>query len=311
MENVKVYCIIVTYNAMKWVDKCLGSLRNSSLKLYPVIIDNCSNDETVEYIKENYPEAYLIANSDNRGFGQANNQGIEYAYKSGGTHFFLLNQDAWVHTDTASRLVEVQDKYGIAIASPIHLNGAGNLLDFNYFSYSVLNNSNIDYVSDLILSNLRDYYAVSKINAAAWMLTKRIIERVGGFDPIFFHYGEDNNYCQRVIYNKEIVAFVTGAFIHHDRERKGNFNVFKKNAVIAKLLNEYADINKNIGRITKTRVKIHLANFKLAVSLLLKLKLSDFNGLLTSYITFIRKFSRIRYSRRINKVHSHNWLKLD
>ncbi|WP_159730218.1 glycosyltransferase family 2 protein [Sphingobacterium sp. 18053] len=311
MENVKVYCIIVTYNAMKWVDKCLGSLRNSSLKLYPVIIDNCSNDETVRYIKENYPDAYLIANSDNRGFGQANNQGIEYAYKNGGTHFFLLNQDAWVHTNTVSRLVEVQDKYGIAIASPIHLNGPGNLLDFNYFSYSVLNTSNIDYVSDLILNNLKDYYSVPKINAAAWMLTKEIIERVGGFDPIFFHYGEDNNYCQRVIYNKEIVAFVTGAFIHHDRERKGNVSVFKKNAVTAKLLNEYVDINKNIGSLTKTRLKMHLSNFKLAVFLLLKLKLSDFAGLFTSYVTFIRKFSKIRYSRKINKDRSHNWLKLD
>lgn len=310
MENIKVYCVIVTYNAMKWVDKCLGSLRDSSLKVFPVIIDNHSNDETVRYIKENYPEAYIIANIDNKGFGQANNQGIEYSYKNGGTHFFLLNQDAWVHPDTVRRLVEVQDKYNIGIASPIHLNGAGNLLDFNYFSYSVLNNSNIDYVSDLILGSLKDYYAVPKINAAAWMLSKKIIECVGGFDPIFFHYGEDNNYCQRVIYNNERVAFVTDAFIHHDRDRKGNVKVFKKNAVIAKLLNEYADINKSVGSINKTRLKIHLSNFKVGISLLLKLNFSDFTSLFTSYITFFRKFSKIRYSRRTNKVKSHNWLKL-
>ena len=86
MEKLNVYCIIVTYNAMKWLDKCLGSLRESTIPIHPVIIDN-SSDETVEYISTNYPEVHIIINDINRGFGQANNQGIEYAYKQGATHF--------------------------------------------------------------------------------------------------------------------------------------------------------------------------------------------------------------------------------
>lgn len=310
MESIKVYCVIVTFNAMKWVDKCLGSLGTSSLKVYPVIIDNCSSDETVNYIKENYPEAHLIINNENKGFGQANNQGIEYAYKQGASHFFLLNQDAWVYEDTIARLVNVQDIYNLGIASPIHLNGQGNLLDYNYFSYTVLSEANIEYVSDLILNNLKPFYTISKVNAAAWMLSRNTIERVGGFDPIFFHYGEDGNYCQRIKFHKEKIGFVTEAFIHHDRDKKGNFKVFKKNAIVAMLLNEYADVNKSIWRIDKIRFKMHMANVKLGISLLLKLKVKDFASLFNSYVTFIEKLQKASNHMELNKTVHHNWLDL-
>ncbi|HHX70994.1 MAG TPA: glycosyltransferase family 2 protein, partial [Gallicola sp.] len=45
---------------MKWLDKCLGSLRESTIPIHPVIIDNSSSDETVEYISTNYPEVHII-----------------------------------------------------------------------------------------------------------------------------------------------------------------------------------------------------------------------------------------------------------
>ena len=185
MNDVRVYCIIVTYNAMKWIDKCLASLRTSSIKVLPVIIDNCSTDESVDYITTNYPEAHLILNKKNKGFGQANNQGIEYAYKQGATHFFLLNQDVWVNRDTIKNIIEVQNKYNLAIASPIHFNGKGNLLDRNYFVYTVMNTQNIEFVSDLILKSLKPYYLATRINAAAWMLPRKTIIEIGGFDPLF------------------------------------------------------------------------------------------------------------------------------
>lgn len=311
MANLNVYCIIVTYNAMKWIDKCLGSLRNSSVKVYPVIIDNCSQDQTVSYIRQNYPDVHLIINDVNRGFGQANNQGIEYAYKQEATHFFLLNQDAWVYEDTIIGLIEAQDNHDISICSPIHLNGRGDMLDYNYFMYCVMVDSNIEYVSDLIINTLKPYYTVSKINAAAWMLSRKTVETVGGFDPIFFHYGEDGNYCQRIKYHQGNVAFVTGSFIHHDREIKGNIKVFKKNATISMLLNQYSDINKSVWSLDKTRLRLHLLNLKIALSFLLKLKLKDFGNLCNSYAVFLAKFPKMRNNMKSNKTMGPNWLNLD
>lgn len=311
MAHVNVYCIIVTYNAMKWVDKCLESLRQSDVKVYPVIIDNCSVDDTVSYIENNYPEVHLITNDKNKGFGQANNQGIEYAYKEGATHFFLLNQDAWVHKDTITKLIDVQDKHELAIASPIHLNGRGDLLDYNYFVYSVINDYNLNFVSDLILNSLKPYYCVAKINAAAWMISKKTIETVGGFDPIFFHYGEDGNYCQRVQHHGGKIAFVTGSYIHHDREKKGNVKVFKKNSTSSSLLNQYSQVNKSAWKLDKVRLKMHVLNLKTAFLFLIRLRFVEFLYICNGYFTFINKFPRLLKNRRSNVKAGPNWLNID
>ncbi|MDD2494357.1 MAG: glycosyltransferase family 2 protein [Tissierellia bacterium] len=311
MGKTKVYCIIVTYNAMKWVDKCLGSLRESTIPIHPVIIDNSSSDETVEYISTNYPEVYLTANNKNMGFGQANNQGIEYAYKQGATHFFLLNQDAWINSNTVQNLLNVQDKYNFAITSPIHLNGKGNSLDRNYFAYTVLNTQNIEFVSDLILKSLKPYYLATRINAAAWMLPRKTIIEIGGFDPVFFHYGEDNNYCQRVKYHKGKIAFVSESFVYHDRELKGNVKVYNKNSTISSLLTQYADVRYNLLQINKLRFKFHVLNVLVAVKYLLKFKFKELGYILNGYVVFISKIPMISRSLKENRKIAPNWLNLD
>jgi len=174
MEKIKVYCIIVTYNAMRWVDKCLGSLRESSVPVNTVIIDNCSKDETVSYIERNYPEVHVISNKNNMGFGQANNQGIEWAYKNEATHFFLLNQDAWVQSETIETIVEKQEKYQLGIVSPVHLNGKGDEVDFNFNAYVTADKQfNGFFFRDAILGQFREYYIVPRINAAAWMISRK------------------------------------------------------------------------------------------------------------------------------------------
>lgn len=311
MVYLKIYSIVVTYNAMKWIDKCLESLRSSSVKIYPVIIDNNSKDETVTYIKHHYPEVYLIQNNNNKGFGQANNQGIEYAYKQGATHFFLLNQDAFVQENTIERLINIQDKYNLDLVSPIHLNGNGDLLDYNYFSQTVLIENNIEYISDLILNRTKPYYTVFKINAAAWMLSRKTIEKIGGFDPIYFHYGEDGNYCQRIKYHNGEIAFVPGTYIHHDRIRQGNMEVYKKNATLMMLLFLYSDINHSVWRIDKNRIKLHLSNCMLELSFLLRLNFKEFANLGISYIKFIVRFPKMLHHMKSNKQIGPNWLNLD
>ena len=71
---MKIFSIIVTYNGMRWYDRCLGSLRNSELPVETIVIDNASSDDSVNYIKANFPEVHLIESNENLGFAKANNQ---------------------------------------------------------------------------------------------------------------------------------------------------------------------------------------------------------------------------------------------
>ena len=60
MEKVNLYVIIATYKGRQWYDRCFTSLRESTIPVQTIVVDNASYDGTVEYIRENYPEIHLI-----------------------------------------------------------------------------------------------------------------------------------------------------------------------------------------------------------------------------------------------------------
>ena len=99
-----ILTIVVTYNAMQWVDRCLSSIRNSSLNSDALVIDNCSTDGTADYVRERYPWVELVCSSGNQGFGAANNLGLRLALERKYDFVYLLNQDAWRKKDTLGNL---------------------------------------------------------------------------------------------------------------------------------------------------------------------------------------------------------------
>lgn len=219
MKNV--FAIVVTWNGMRydWVSKCLSSICESDIPVKTIVIDNASTDHTVEYIRQHFPDVILIASKENLGFGAANNLGFEKALTMGGEFFFLLNQDARVDKDCIGKLV-VQSKkkpeYGIL--SPIHLNGKGDAMEA-FFETTIGPNLCPGLYSDFVLNKVEDrIYKSGFINAAAWLLTKECLKRVGGFSPVFYHYGEDDNLFSRLVYKKMKIGVYPKTFIYHDKE---------------------------------------------------------------------------------------------
>ena len=233
---------------MKWIDKCLKSIVNQS---EVVIIDNNSTDDTLRFVTANFPTVVVLPQTENLGFGLANNKGIEYAIKQDADAVFLLNQDAFAQTDCISNLKKAcldNPKYGII--SPIHLNGDGTGVDYSFLKItSPFSASNL--ISDLIVRKFsKSIYPVKFINAAAWFIPKRVFYKVGGFDPLFFLYGEDDNYCQRVLYHGFKIGIIPNATILHDSNNSnyqagetGSEKYFRQfiNSVYIK----YADVNKD------------------------------------------------------------------
>ncbi len=245
----KLFAIIVTYKGQQWYDRCFKSLLESTIPLQTIVVDNASDDGTVEYIKECYPEIHLIESKENLGFGRANNLAIRYALDHNCDYVFLLNQDAWVEPDTIEKLIAVHNghpEYGIL--SPMHLNAEKNNIEKGLIGY--LDNKSITdkaMFEDMYFDRLKEVYRTNYVNAAAWLLPRKTLETVGGFDPIFLHYGEDDNYMHRVIYHKMRIGICPLCRVVHDTERRIQTNTKKVMTENRNLLADVTNINASLN----------------------------------------------------------------
>lgn len=218
--EARVYVIVVLYNGVQWIDKCFGSLILSDLPLEVIVVDNGSIDGGVDILRNKFPNVTIIESGHNLGFGKANNVGIKKALQEGADFVFLLNQDASIENNSVHELISINKKYPkYGILSPIHLNGDGSELDYNFSTY-INPWFTPSLVSDIYTARIKDVYSTSYVNAAAWLISKDCILKTGLFDPIFWHYGEDDDYLHRVKYHGFKVGVVPNVVIYHDRSCK-------------------------------------------------------------------------------------------
>lgn len=239
---MKIVAIIISYNFQRWINRCLDSLRRSAHPVDILVIDNKSQDETIQTILQQYPEVHLIQNRENLGFGRANNIGMQWAIQNGYDAAFLLNQDAWIAPDTIGTLSGLISKYPqYGVFSPVHLTGEGK---------DNLDRGFADYIGYTRKSQLPDKEIVTAafINAAFWLIPVDVLRKVGGFSPLFYHYGEDKDFVNRLAYHRYLIGYsplVTGC---HDRENRTTSvdNLFRGEEVY--LLSEYTNINYSFPR---------------------------------------------------------------
>jgi GT2 family glycosyltransferase len=271
----KPLVIIVTYNAMSWVERCLGSLEKSSIVPDIFVVDNGSLDGTQNYIKKNYPYVKFVQSGENLGFGKANNLGFQYAIENGYDYVYLLNQDAWVDSNVIERLVYLMEKYSdYGIISPIQISADKKHLDSN-FHYNVIRADRCHgYIEDLVLGELKDIYELFVVMAAHWMVRVNCLKKIGMFSEAFPHYGEDLNLIMRMHYHKMKVGLCPSVFGVHDRYERPVTSEKKIHVIYIKTLSAFHDIYNDSSL---HRLKTFLNSFWgivtiHEVSILLKLK---------------------------------------
>ena len=195
---MKILVIVVTYNGLRWLERCLGSVRASEVPADLYVWDNDSVDGSADFVAGHFPEAKLVRSADNLGFAEANNLGMRYALDKGYDYVYLLNQDAWLEPSTLGTLVsahQAHPEYGVL--SPLQMADGFKELDRQF---------------EKVIQE-----PVRRVMAAHWLVPCKVLEKVGLFSSLFPIYGNDDNWCDRARYHGFKVGIVPEARAVHDR----------------------------------------------------------------------------------------------
>jgi len=250
----KVAVIIVNYNGLKYLPDLFGSLFKfppESVSQEILVIDNNSTDNSISWLKEHYPEVKILQQSENLGFAQANNLGMQYAIDQNFDYVFLLNQDTLIEKgclDSLAAQIEESDKYG-AVQPRIMLhpqtelvNSLGNRIHFLGFGYTYGHKHRFEELS--LTDNQVDY-----CSGAAVLFKTEVLKKVGLFDPELFMYHEDLDLGWRLSLNGWDNLVCDQAVIYHKYE-------------FSRSIKKYYFMERN-------RFKVIFQNYKLGTILLL------------------------------------------
>lgn len=199
---MKILVIVVTYNGLKWLERCLGSVRASQAPADLYVWDNDSTDGSADWVQAHFPEAKLVRSADNLGFAEANNMGMRYALDKGYDYVYLLNQDAWIEPTTLGTLVAASETHpDYAVLSPLQMTDGYKALDKQF---------------EKILHSAQKG-TVRRVMAAHWLVSRKALETIGLFDRLFPIYGNDDNWCDRARYHGFKIGIVSDARAVHDR----------------------------------------------------------------------------------------------
>ncbi len=252
-KEVDTVVIIANWNGKKYLKTCFNALRNQTDKNFcTIVVDNGSDDGSLEYIKENYPEISLIGLKKNTGFAYANNVGMQTAFSMKQIKYVItLNNDVDL------------DKDYIKILRKHIKNAPKNIVALQPKVLNFYNKDNIDatgVLTSIEMSALNrgkdekdegqydDKVSIFGPSASAAMYKRSMLEEVklsdaGYFDKDYFAYYEDVDLAWRFHLRGYETQFVPGAIVYHVHSATGqNFSPFKAFHIHR---NHYYNIIKN------------------------------------------------------------------
>ena len=200
--------VIVNWNTREMLRDCLESLQAplDGIQAEVIVVDNASEDGSVEMVGEYFRDVRLIANLDNRGFAAANNQGFD---RASGRHVLLLNSDTLVHGDVLVRSIEYLDthpKVGMMGCKVLNDDGTTQLTcsRFPSFINLLLQTFGANRLGGRYFSRYQmldwdrdDEREVDVVSGCYLMVRASVIEEIGRLDEAFFCYGEETDWCRR------------------------------------------------------------------------------------------------------------------
>ena len=201
---MKLSVVIVSYNVRDYLENCLQSVSSAleGIEGEVFVVDNHSDDDSVEAVRSQYPWVRLIENQENMGFSRANNIAIREAR---GEYVLLLNPDTIVEKSTLREVLRFMEEHPKAGGAGVMMHNAdGSLAPESRRALPT------PWVSCLkMLGFTKRYYMshlpwdqpsrIEVISGAFCFLRKKALDEVGLLDEDFFMYGEDIDLSYRLM----------------------------------------------------------------------------------------------------------------
>jgi hypothetical protein len=227
--EIDVSVIIVNWNTRQILSECLASLEmcGTDCRVEIIVVDNGSEDGSVEAVKDRFRGVKVIENGTNLGFAKANNIGIRQA---SGRYLCLMNSDIKVHKGCIDALVRYMDaNHGIGMVGPRILNTDLTVQNSCRRFPSLWTNLVVSISLDKLFPESRVFYGEhmsyfsheqildTDYIAGCFMLVRReTIDQVGLMDERYFIYQEEVDWCKRIWDGGWKVTFFPGAeAVHH------------------------------------------------------------------------------------------------
>lgn len=193
MSSAAFTNLIVTYNNANDILNLLADLRGYAPASQTILIDNASQDETVQLVRDRYPEVHLICNAKNVGFARAVNQGMDVCTTE---YVLLLNPDIRIAEAQVFGALEgcIKKSQHIAVVAPLQFKAGENMRrlnhSFSHWSFAAFK----VYVAFLFRqrrSLFRAPIQVTYLNAGCLFMRRSAFYEVGKFTEKYFLYGEE------------------------------------------------------------------------------------------------------------------------
>lgn len=224
-----VSIIIVNWNTAALLSDCLASVfaNATDMAVEVIVVDNASTDHSVENVKTRFPQAVLIENPSNVGFAAANNQAMKIAR---GNMFLLLNSDTVILGSVIQDSVQyLRDHPQVGAMGCRVLNAdrslqmtSGGFPTLTRMFFQLTGLSRLKWPAVFDSYQLRHWTRdtvreIEVITGCFLMVRREVVSQVGLFDENFFFFGEETDWCRRMIQGGWKLHFApVGEIIHYD-----------------------------------------------------------------------------------------------
>jgi len=267
---------ILVHNDIGFLKRCIDSVISQKDASFDImIIDNNSSDGSADFISRNYPRIKLVENKENEGTSVAWNRFLKESIKKRYFATLILNADIILEKNFIKNTILSLNKEGVGVAFPFQYDYDGHKYDKKFigalkeqgkFSRSFL--------------KLNEDAEVDWLPASSIAVKNDCARKIGFFDPIFFAYFEEKEFCRRAILNgfkilvsKKSILFHKGGLDNKHKERRMMFEISKytyiltdrSNSLFGNSISVFSDI---CYKILMGAVRFNFGDLKFYFSLL-------------------------------------------